>query len=278
MGSMREAGRGVVFCAFVATVVLASSALAAGEAPAHVTLSLDGVGADDSHHGTFTASAPLCPGGTWGGDGNGVQTGTRTFTCADGSGSFRAEFDQVTTEHTGGTAPWQVTGGTGRYAALRGLGTGTAVITVAGDQPTFTETWQGTMGFDTTAPSVTRLVAVATRTNASHALLRLTLGLQDDVAGNAVAYHVSIAAGNASVGPERVGTTTGSVRLTYRLAVPARFHRLLVLIAAEDPVGNSKAVRRVVLLGASARHRVSASGAASAGEPKNEPPFTRSLV
>ena len=244
MRSTRRVGRGVAICA-AAVVALVAPAFAATDAPTHVTLSLDGVNAEDAHHGTFTAPAPLCPAGTWRGDGNGVQTGHRTFTCSDGSGGFTADFDQVSTESKGGTAPWRITGGTGRYATLRGVGSGTSVITVPGDHPTFTETWQGTVGFDTTPPSLASFVAT-TRRSKTHAVLRLALGLKDDVPGNAVSYAVSLVAGNVQIGNERSGSALGPVHLVYRLNVPSRVHRLLVIVSAEDPVGNATTVHRLV--------------------------------
>jgi hypothetical protein len=265
----------VAFCALVTAVALAASAGAATQTPAHVTLSLNGVNADDSHHGTFSAPPPLCPAGTWRGDGNGVQTGHRTFTCADGSGNFTADFDQISTESKGGTAPWQITGGTGAYATLRGVGSDSTVITVPGDHPTFTETWQGTVGFDTTPPSLASFAATASRPNTTHAVLRLTLGLKDNVPGNAVSYDVSIDAGNTQIGQERSGSALGPVHLTYRLNVPARVHQLLVLLSAEDPVGNTTAIQKVVALAAKARHATPAKDSAPTGEPKNELPFTR---
>jgi hypothetical protein len=83
--------------------------------------------------GTFTASAPLCPSGTFvdefvGGGGNfyGGLTVRKHFTCADGSGTFtilfHPQFTPATPEDCGQAGPFSVVGGTGAYAQLRGHG------------------------------------------------------------------------------------------------------------------------------------------------------------
>ena len=88
--------------------------------------------------GTFTASAPLCPSGTFvdefvGGGGafrSGVfyhgQTVRKHFTCADGSGTFtilfHPHFSPATPGDCGEAGPFSVVGGTGMYAQLRGHG------------------------------------------------------------------------------------------------------------------------------------------------------------
>ena len=89
--------------------------------------------------GTFTASEPLCQSGTFvdqfvGGGGSfrsgrvdyGASTVRKTFTCANGSGTFTILFHpQSTPSTTGGCAqagPFAVVGGTGDYARLRGQG------------------------------------------------------------------------------------------------------------------------------------------------------------
>jgi len=89
--------------------------------------------------GTFTALDPLCPSGTFvdqfvGGGGAfrtdrifyGASTVRKTFTCADGSGTFtilfHPQFTPDTPEGCGQAGPFAVIGGTGDYAQLRGRG------------------------------------------------------------------------------------------------------------------------------------------------------------
>src|SRR5258708_185001 len=99
----------------VAVAVLAMC-VAAGPSAAtatQITLMLSGFHPADQpfHQGTCTAPAPLCPSGSWLGNGG----GGRTFTCADGSGTFTAFFDG-NLEHTQGlSGPWGITAGTGSF-------------------------------------------------------------------------------------------------------------------------------------------------------------------
>jgi hypothetical protein len=88
--------------------------------------------------GTFTASAPLCPSGTFVdqfvGGGGAFRSGhffhgstvRKTFTCADGSGTFTILFHPHFTPATPAgceeAGPFAVVGGTAAYAQLRGHG------------------------------------------------------------------------------------------------------------------------------------------------------------
>jgi hypothetical protein len=89
--------------------------------------------------GTFTASAPLCPSGTFvdqvvGGGGafdNAhvlvfAVTVRKLFTCADGTGTFTIQFHTQLTPATAAgcheSGPFAVVDGTGAYAKLRGHG------------------------------------------------------------------------------------------------------------------------------------------------------------
>jgi hypothetical protein len=89
--------------------------------------------------GTFAATAPLCPSGTFVdqfvGGGGAFRSGhvfyhastvRKTFTCADGSGTFtilfHPQFSPATPEGCFEAGPFAVVGGTGAYAKLRGHG------------------------------------------------------------------------------------------------------------------------------------------------------------
>ena len=107
--------------------------------------------------GTFTASAPLCPSGTFvdefvGGGGNfrgpnptffHSSTVLKHFTCADGSGTFtilfHPQFTPATPPDCEEAGPFAVVGGTGAYSQLRG--SGDFCVFPEGDG--FTETFTG---------------------------------------------------------------------------------------------------------------------------------------
>jgi hypothetical protein len=107
--------------------------------------------------GTFTATAPLCPSGTFvdqfvGGGGAfrsgnveyGSATVLKTFTCADSSGTFtilfHPQFSPATPAGCGQAGPFAVVGGTGAYTELRGHGD----FCVFSEGENFTETFTGT--------------------------------------------------------------------------------------------------------------------------------------
>jgi hypothetical protein len=106
--------------------------------------------------GIFTALDPLCPSGTFvdefvGGGGAfrsghvdyGASAILKTFTCADGSGTFtilfHPQFTPATPTGCLQAGPFAVIGGTGDYAELRG--TGDFCVFSEGDG--FTETFTG---------------------------------------------------------------------------------------------------------------------------------------
>jgi len=108
--------------------------------------------------GTFTATGPLCPSGTFVdefvGGGGAFNSGRvfyhaftvrKTFTCADGSGTFTVQFHPQFTPATPAgceeAGPFSVVGGTGDYTKLRGHGD-FCVMPVAGGR--FRETFSGT--------------------------------------------------------------------------------------------------------------------------------------
>jgi len=107
--------------------------------------------------GTFSASAPLCPSGTFVdeqiGGGGAFRSGhvfyhgftvLKTFTCADSSGTFtilfHPQFTPATPAGCEEAGPFVVISGTGTYSQLRGQGD--FCVFPAGDG--FTETFTGT--------------------------------------------------------------------------------------------------------------------------------------
>jgi len=105
--------------------------------------------------GTFTATEPLCPSGTFvdaqlGGGGSPVSpfyhafSVRKTFTCDDGSGTFtilfHPQFNPSTSTSCEEAGPFSVVGGTGDYVTLSGHGD--FCVFPSGDG--FTETFTGT--------------------------------------------------------------------------------------------------------------------------------------
>jgi len=107
--------------------------------------------------GTFTASEPLCPSGTFVdqfiGGGGALRSGhvdynanaiLKTFTCADGSGTFtilfHPQFTPATPAGCDAAGPFTVIGGTGDYARLRGVGN--FCVTFSDEHETFTGTFR----------------------------------------------------------------------------------------------------------------------------------------
>jgi hypothetical protein len=102
--------------------------------------------------GTFTATEPLCPSGTFvdefvaggGGELYGAITVRKFLTCDDGSGTFTILFHPQLTPATPPSClqagPFAVVGGTGDYATLSGHGD----FCVFTDGDRFTETFTGT--------------------------------------------------------------------------------------------------------------------------------------
>jgi hypothetical protein len=121
----------LVLVALAALMVTAAPAAYAQEATITTDIIFPEEGAP---FGTFTATEPLCPSGTFvdefvgGGGGELVGAGTvrKTLTCDDGSGTFTILFHPQTTPATppacGAAGPFAVVGGTGDYTRLSGHG------------------------------------------------------------------------------------------------------------------------------------------------------------
>jgi hypothetical protein len=109
--------------------------------------------------GTFTASDPLCPSGTFVdqfvGGGGAFRSGRvfyhgftvrKVFTCADGSGTFtilfHPQFTPATPAGCEEAGPFAVIGGTGDYAQLRGHGDFCVFPVGDGFRETFTGTFR----------------------------------------------------------------------------------------------------------------------------------------
>ncbi|HET9469942.1 MAG TPA: hypothetical protein VFO24_02490, partial [Usitatibacter sp.] len=178
-------------------------------------------------------------------------TGNRTFTCADGTGTFIARFDAQIEHVQGSTGAWTIVAGSGSYADLRGAGTAridTASVDASGNA-VFTDTWTGVVAFDVTAPTGAITSVKLTRPRSPKRAWRAIVSFTaaDDVPGNAVSYQAEVTAG--AFFSLRRGTLAGGAG-SFRFAFerPPRTHVLQVQIALRDPVGNQVTLKRKVKL------------------------------
>lgn len=144
------------------------------------------------HEGTFTASAPLCPSGSWLGDSEEEGDGVRDFTCDDKSGTFSTDFVGDIEHEKGGTGPWRITGGTGKWKGLRGTGTAVTDESTGPREPPidFSSTWTGSVDFDSRGPSIKITGAKAAKSGRNW---KVTLAFTsfDNVRSNAVTFRVT---------------------------------------------------------------------------------------
>jgi hypothetical protein len=216
-----------------------------------VTLHLDGTHPlNDFHLGTFTATSPLCRAGSWHGHGN----GTRTFTCADGSGTFLARFTGALEHVAGSTSPWSIISGTGAYEALRGKGTGHVDSSMGSDdstgpRPTFSDTWTGVVDFDATAPTgtITRVNVVHPHTLHGEWTASVHFRAHDNVPSNPVSFSATVTADPFfAVRNGRLKNGSESLIFSFR---PARRTRLMrIVIELADPWDNERTLKRSVRL------------------------------
>ncbi len=235
-----------------AVLITVAPAWTARATPTQVTLHLDGSHPLDSFHvGTFTAVPPLCPTGTWQGHGN----DTRTFTCADGTGTFLARFAGSVEHVVGATGAWSILNGTGTYLTLRGRGSGHVDSSTGtdddttGPRPTFSITWTGEVDFDATAPTgaFTSVKTIRPRTAAGTWSVTVAFSTRDNVVGNPVAFLVTAKAGRVLL--NRSGTVrAGSASFTLRLR-PTKLTRVLrIEIQLSDQWANQATITRNVRL------------------------------
>lgn len=143
-----------LFVVLAAMVMSANAAVASNGAPTQVSIVSDMTfNNPNPNTGTFTTSGPaadsglICPSGTvfdtgfvfsgfQGRDGFNVLV-RKTFTCADGSGTFFVKI-QVHGEFDGTERfSWVVQGGTGSYGNLHGSGSGSTVPRPGGNTNTY---------------------------------------------------------------------------------------------------------------------------------------------
>jgi hypothetical protein len=141
--------RGVFLLAALAALALAVVPAAYAQEPTITTAITFPEGGEPL--GTFTATEPLCPSGTFVDEfvagGGGILyhafSVRKIFTCDDGSGTFtilfHPQFSPTTPSSCQEAGPFSVVGGTGDYATLSGHGD--FCVFPSGDG--FTETFTG---------------------------------------------------------------------------------------------------------------------------------------
>lgn len=182
---------------------------------------------------TFTAGPPLCPFGTVR-DVGGITGIKMEHTCADGSGTF--EFAVI------GTGRFHFTpAGTGRYASLRGTGSCSVVQNSDG---TFTRSCHALADFDSIAPAASFKNLDFTLFGRRGFALQAAFQTNDNVAGNAVKYRLSVTAAGRALTHASGVTSGGLVRLGVKGRFPKHARRVTVSVRVVDPLGNARTVVR----------------------------------
>lgn len=151
-GSARSASLAMTLLALLSLGLLAGCGSPAHAAPAVPVTITDQLIFGHPPHGTFTASAVVCPSGSFvdavefppGNADPAAEQVHETFTCADNSGTFTIRF-QPHLPSPDGTVPWSVESGTGAYAKLQGNGRLTVVVT---GPSSLTATFSGALHLD----------------------------------------------------------------------------------------------------------------------------------
>jgi hypothetical protein len=184
MRGLRSAGIAVLIIA--ATVTALTAAVGATSAASTFELVFDGRHTPDLlHEGTFTTSPTFCSSGQAADVSvdSSTDTATRTFRCS-GSGEFTARVTPLPAEHGGGGS-WQIVGGSGAFANLRGKGRWRSIpLGGSSSDPatiTFRSTWTGMVDFDVSPPTVAFSKATARKPKRPRGAysLRLLLSLHD---------------------------------------------------------------------------------------------------
>jgi len=186
----------------------------------------------NGYTGTFTASGLVCPSGTWADNETTVAISTE-HTCGDGSGVFESKL-------YASVGMWTLTGGTGRYATLRGHGPQCQLD----EGPPVVRTCQLLAAFDDVASSATITRFTASSSAHRHAyLVKISFVAKDDVAGNTVAFKLVVRAGSRSLA--RRGTTSGQTEsFALVLKAPKAARQLTMTLTLVDPVGNTRTIVR----------------------------------
>ena len=201
--------------------------------------------------GTFTASAPFCPEGSFV-DGTGSPDRTRirverSLTCADGSGGVTLMYDGIV-EFLSGPGRWWIVSGSGRYESLRGVGS-SSNVNIEHDPQTgvgrFRNTFTGAAAFDADPPSVRVVAASVIRVARRPPMQRLRLSFRavDAAATTPLAYELHVLDRTGTTLLARRGTV-GAAVTTLTVRTRLRSRTLRFALAVRDAVGNERLVTR----------------------------------
>jgi hypothetical protein len=209
------------------------------------------------HDGRFTASPPLCSGGRAydvehlvHAEGQPLSV-RRMHTCDDGSGTFTALMPVVHNEH-GGRGSWRIVEGTGRYAALRGVGSYTG--TLLSGNPLDFETivyrtsWQGVVDFDADPPAIESFATTARKVRSRPRTYALRISVRMRDTGTPVWYTAEARSGSAASAFKRGSTASGQATFTLRLRPPRTARSGRIVFTAQDALGNETMTSRSVRL------------------------------
>jgi hypothetical protein len=238
--------------------IVAVALMAAGGAGAKATafeLVFDGRHTGLMHEGTFTTSSEQCASGTASDVSVDAETATRQFNCVGGDG-FKAKVSPLPSEH-GGNGSWQIIGGTGALADLRGKGAFVSIrLSGNPNDPTsitFRSTWDGVADLDVTPPTIAFARATARKLTRSKSTWDIHVGfVLRDNDEDVVSYVLQIVHPRQPSIPlvYKLGQpTTGAVQLRLRLRVAKPTRVLQARLRATDAVGNATALTRTIRLG-----------------------------
>jgi hypothetical protein len=245
-------------CVCAIAVVLAAGARGAasdGAPPFHLVF--DGKhNAELLHEGPFTTSSEFCPSGS----ATDVQiddltlTAIRQFTCGNSGGDFTARVRPLSAEH-GGSGTWQIIGGGGPLADLRGKGTFTSLRLSGSDDDrasiTFESTWDGVADFDADPPTTAVPRATARKLRRPKGTYQLRVALSLDDASGSVSYTLLVVDPRKPGNPlaSKLGlTTTGTASAVLRIRPTRRTRAIRLQIDASDPFGNETRLVKTVRL------------------------------
>ena len=223
----------------VVTSVLVAALFWAGVAsavPTLVSIVVDESGRDTGQYRftafpTVASDAPICGSGTLADD---------TYTCADGSGSFR----QIRRAPIlGGEADTLLGRGTGRYADLRGKRLDCAGLATGGTACEYL------VDLDPQAPSA-RMQARAVRlqTRRRSYAVRISVTTRDNVPSNAVTVMAAVTAHGERLGGRSTRARNRRAALVVKIRPQRGVTRVRLSVWVEDPVGNVRLLTRSLRL------------------------------
>lgn len=219
----------------VLAAMLASAGVASAE-PTLVSIAVQETGRDTGQY-TFNAfptvadDAPICGSGTF---------ADETYTCADGSGSFRQIRRAPIVGREGDTLLGR---GTGRYADLRGKRLDCSGL------PTGGTACEYVVDLDSQAPSARmRARAVRVHRRPGSYAVRVSLTARDNVRGNVVAVMAAVTARGKRLVERSTRARNGRAALVVTIRAPRRITRVGLSVWVEDPVGNVRVLTRSVRL------------------------------